>query len=286
MNPPNQLFYRLEHVEPAYQLRYVWSGWPSDETFSYTSLDLLNNVSPLWEKDGIRLLEAQWSPSLCQVLFSTLPNVSPIFLAQRAKGRLDKALRDSGHSLSWSRKVAVRSIGKNNLQIVQQYIRQQVASANFVDPRFGQQMRRYTFQDPQVVHAEPTLVTRGRYWYDLHLVLVNADGFVNTHESTLEMILAGVKGVGAEQSIAISNVSIMPDHLHLALRPAPDLSPKEVASLFLNGLVPYSRGNCMWRETYYAGTFGIYSMQGVRKKLIELARLQKERGGEHGTPGN
>jgi len=100
--------------------------------------------------------EAQWSPSLCQFLFCTLPDVARMFLAQRAKGRLDKALRDS------------------------------------------------------------------------------------------------------------------------------DLSPKEVASMFLNGLVPYNRGNCMWRETYYAGSFGIYALKGFVKGSASQRTCQGNQGASTG----
>lgn len=80
----------------AYQLRYSWTAWPSKVDFAGCPVQLLTRIAPFWETDGLRLLEFRWLPDKLQILFSATPAVSPMFLAARAKGRLDHAIRQAG----------------------------------------------------------------------------------------------------------------------------------------------------------------------------------------------
>jgi hypothetical protein len=52
------------------------------------------------------------------------------------------------------------------------YIANQVAKAPFIDPRFVELIAHYTHLNKHVSLRQPTETNRGRYWYDLHLVLV------------------------------------------------------------------------------------------------------------------
>ena len=86
-------------LKPAFCLRYSWSGWPAAHV-AFDNLcgpEILDDVTALWEKDGLRLLEYKWSSEKIQLTFSTTPDVSPVFLASRAKGRLQYALRKAGY---------------------------------------------------------------------------------------------------------------------------------------------------------------------------------------------
>jgi len=70
----------------------------------------------------LRLLESVWTVDAVKLTFSTNPRVSPVLLAGRAKGRLDHARRTAGIPVSFSREVAVRSVGDNTRRNVEQYI--------------------------------------------------------------------------------------------------------------------------------------------------------------------
>jgi hypothetical protein len=107
--------YNPTTANPAYQLRYVWTCWPSARTFGETPHHVLSTIATLWEDDGLRMLEASWQPDNLKIVFSTKPQVSPVFLAARAKGRLTHALRLAGLELPLSRKTAVRSLGENTI---------------------------------------------------------------------------------------------------------------------------------------------------------------------------
>ena len=96
--------------DAAYALRYSWTGWPSGKAFAQCPTNLIVDTKPLWEGDGLRVLEHRWTEELVQILFSCTPDVSPEFVAARAKGRLDHALRTAGIDMPFSRKVAIRAV--------------------------------------------------------------------------------------------------------------------------------------------------------------------------------
>ncbi len=121
-------------AKAAFDLRYTWTGWPSRGKFAHVRPELLNELKPIREQDGLRLLESVWTVDAIKLTFSTTPNVSPVLPAGCAKGRLDHAMRTAGIPISFSRKVAVRSVGESTRQNVEQYIVKQVDKERFVDP--------------------------------------------------------------------------------------------------------------------------------------------------------
>ena len=70
--------YRPADLHPAYQLRYGWTGWPSQTPFPVPSMaSVLPDIAPEWEKDGLRLLESSITSERMQLLLSTTPQVAP-----------------------------------------------------------------------------------------------------------------------------------------------------------------------------------------------------------------
>ena len=95
----------------AYQLRFSWTGWPSgDARFpDALSSEARADLEQAWETDGFRALEWEWRSERIRILFSTRPEVSPVVLCQRAKGRLQHRLRQQGDPVTFSRKVSCAS---------------------------------------------------------------------------------------------------------------------------------------------------------------------------------
>ena len=90
--PPQPLYYN-ESLQPAYALRFTWTGWLSGDASWSAKLDSLREqLAALWETDGMRPLEWSTTADAVQVCFSARPDVSPILLAQHAKGRIQHAL--------------------------------------------------------------------------------------------------------------------------------------------------------------------------------------------------
>jgi len=255
--------YDAASLRPAYHLRYGWTGWPLTGTVLPPEPPQFPVES--WEGDGIRLLESSWSPDSVQITFSVKPHICPVLLAARAKGRLQHAMRQQGLAVRFSRKIGVRSIGDNRTADVNTYIRNQTDKEPFADPRFRTLLERFTFTDPTVDLSRPTETKSGRYWYNLHLVLVLDAAYRIVDAQRLGVIRDQSPKIAAKKGHAVSCLSVMPDHLHLALRGNLDHSPEEIALSFLNNLA-FALGQVrVWRRGYYAGTFGEYNMNAVRR---------------------
>ena len=58
----------------------------------------------------------------------------------------------------------------------------------------------------------------------------------------------------------------MPDHEHMTMRGNIQKSPEEIALEYLNGLTN-ALGKSIWEFGYYAGNFGEYDLDGVRRSM-------------------
>jgi REP element-mobilizing transposase RayT len=257
--------YRAEKLRPAYQLRYGWTGWPSGGRFPSDLLaQVLSEIAPEWEGDGLRVLESSLSSERIQLTLSATPQVSPVTLAARVKGRLQHHCRRLGAPVDFSRKLAVRSVGDPTRAQVEGYVRNQVPNEALADERFREMLTAFTVTDPQVDLSRPTETNSGRYWYNLHLVLVAGERYRAGEPATLATMRDAALRVCAKKGYAASALAVLPDHLHLALRGAVDQSPEEIALAFLNNLAHALGGRPWWQPGYYAGTFGEYGMAAVR----------------------
>ena len=265
VKPAGEPLYTAHCLSPAFSLRYDWTGWPTDGTsLPPTPAAVARDAAPTWEPDGLRLLEAHATADKVQLLFSVTPQVSPAFCCMRAKGRLQHALRKAGTPVDFSRKVSFRSLGENTTPDVEGYIRGQVGKERFADPRFERIMRQFTVTCPEVALAEPSESHSGRYWYNLHLVLVVADRFRITNPEKLAQLRDATFPIAGETDCRVAALSVMPDHVHMALRGDIQRSPEEIALAFQNGLA-HTVGCRAWQDGYYVGTFSEYDLDVIRR---------------------
>ena len=257
--------YTPENIDsPAYRLRYSWTGWSSGCDFPEPPSEFFPALESLWEVDGIRRLETSWAPHQLQFTCSVKPTVSPIFFVTRMKGRLQHALRLAGMPVHFSRKIAFRSLGENKREQIEAYIRDQVTKERFVDDRFSEFMKGLTLADSSVQLKNPTGTNSGRYWYNLHVVLVTDSRMRITDERSLSLISETCDKVAVKKSYQVVIRSVMPDHLHLALRGDIEHSPEVIALAFMNYIAFAFGQKVIFRRSYYVGTFGEYYMGAVR----------------------
>ena len=214
----------------------------------------------------MRLLEHYWSDDRVQLTFSTTPEVSPLLVAGRAKGRLQHALRQTVPAFSgFSRKVSVCSVGHNCREDVEAYIASQVEKARFADPSFRALMQEFTVVHEDVDLSKPTESAHGRYWYNLHIVLVTAERYRVVDRPRLTLLRDHSLKIAERKGHTISRLSVMPDHLHIALRGNIQHGPQEIALAFQNNLA-YALGQVkIWANSFYVGTFGEYDMWAIRR---------------------
>ena len=263
MDEPEPL-YVPDELGSAYHLQYTWTGWPSRGTFpARPEASFFDEIAEAWEGDGIRLRDGDWTPRQLQIVTSVTPGVSPVMFASRIKGRLEYFLRRRGTPVDFARNFAVRTLGNNRRSDVESYIGEQVSRAGYADPKFKRFLEEFTVVDETVDLSEPTRTNSGRYWYNLHLVLTVRDRYRMTQREALRTLRDWCGKVAGAKGYRISALSVMPDHLHVALRGDIQKAPRVIAASFMNNLA-YGVGHMpLWQPSFYAGSFGEYDSGAI-----------------------
>ena len=247
----------------AYCLRWVWTGWPSNGLFpDHSSIDW-RKLEASWEDDGIRTLEYRFDRSQWSVVVSTKPIIAPTVIVSRLKGRIDHAYRLTGNPLKFSRKVALRSLGENTQQDVDRYIAKQVDKQCFVDETFSSALHEFTRVWSNDA-SRPLEVSSGRYWYRLHLVLGIEKRDRIRDLKFLGKLFEMIQEAALDSGYVLSALSVMTEHVHIALRGLVDKSPDEIARYFQATVELRLAVSGLWQPSYYVGTFGAYNMNIVR----------------------
>jgi REP element-mobilizing transposase RayT len=258
-------FYKPGSVQPAYALRWTWTGWPSNGSFPEIDDSVFNETKLRWENDGIRLLEHRLASDQWQLTVSTKPSIAPATIVGRLKGRLDHAMRHGGRAIKFSRKVALRSLGNNSEHDVRRYVEAQVDSAGFVDPEFAIQLKQFSRTWNNQESSDPISVDSGKYWYQLHIVLVTETRYRFRNLQAIAEIFESVQSIAQERRFSLGSLSVMPDHVHIQTRGACKDSPEETVLAFQNGVARQLRMASLWMPTYYVGTIGAYNMNAIRR---------------------
>lgn len=202
------------------------------------------------------------------------PHASPEFIAARAKGRLDHALRKNGWPHGFARSVSLRSLGENTLDVVLQYIATQLDRADLADPRYVQSLAQAAWTDGDLDLAEPLSGSHGRYWYNLHLVAVTDRRWRVGREDFLPKIPAAVRawsdalsteGRAGEHRPGVYSLAVMPDHVHLSVPGPSARSPDEIAGSWREAL-NRAAGCRLFDPRVYAGTFSTYPLSHIRSR--------------------
>ncbi|GAA4464830.1 hypothetical protein GCM10023156_51740 [Novipirellula rosea] len=261
---PNPV-YSLEQLKPAFHLRYTWTGWPTSGT-KFPSMPTEIFFDPLdsaWKSDSLRRIATVWETDKIQFTFATVPTVAPTLFVARVKGRLQHELRLSGTPVKFSRKVAFRGIGKNHTREVTNYIHKQVEKDAFIDRRLLEILKQFTVIDRSVALDKPSESNSGRYWYNLHIVLVVANRRRIRLEHEFAKLDRAVQATATKHRYGIAIRAWMPDHLHVALRGPIAESPAEIAYAIMNNTAFAMGQNAIWQPGFYAGTFSEYDVHVV-----------------------
>lgn len=278
--------YSTQNCHPVHSLFYTWSGWPSEGNGDASPRPCLprrsvgaktgavgremrifppepgesffDSLRALWATDGLTLLTRKWTPDLIQLAFSVTPDVAPTFFTQRAKGRMQHALREAGTPADFSRKVGMRAIGENINEVVEDYLAKQTARGEFADERYRATLAAEAFEDETLELENPAEVKRGRYWYNLHLVLVTANRFRMGREDFARKL----RDAAHVEGCRVKSFALMPDHVHLALRGDVAKSPAEIGVEFQNVLAR-AAGCRLWDDRFYVGTFSSYALNRI-----------------------
>jgi REP element-mobilizing transposase RayT len=256
--------YSGRNLHPPHDIHYSWTGWPSGSDFpAAPSAGLMEQLANALQTDALELESHTWNPHQIHLTVVASPDSAPVWIAQRLKGRLDHVLRKNGADVSFSRKVSLRAIGHNRTVVVEKYVRDQLAHADLADPRYRETLASVAVNDPKVDLSKPAVSNHGRYWYGLHVVFVVASRYRIGERGFLARLRERVMDASGDQGCALKRVAVMPDHMHVALRGNPKLSPSEIA-LGLQEATADVAGCRLWEDGFYVGTFGDYDYGSVK----------------------
>ncbi len=242
---------------PAYQLDWSYSiFWRTPPP----NLDWLAELTRRTEQDGIRILQHQFTPpSASQFLVSTQTHVAPLIVAQRVKGRLQHLLQPTT-THPFRRNYAIRSIGSTRREKLEQYLATQLEHHQLADERFSERFRPYQIHNATVDLSSPCETTHARYWYNLHIVIVNEARYFESCEKALASLCKMIRDASTAKRHRLSRAAVLPDHLHLTIGCRLEESPADVALSYMNNLAFASGMKSVFKYSYYVGTFSEYDL--------------------------
>jgi REP element-mobilizing transposase RayT len=243
--------------DPAYQLDWsysiFWRAHPPD--FSW-----LEELKRLNEPDHIRILQHQFrEPNVSQFLISTRPAVPPLLIVQRVKGRLQHLLHGT-MSKPFRRNYSLRSVGSTRREKLEQYLATQLSHHPMADPRVQERLQQYQIFRPEVDLSQPQRTSHAEYWYNLHIVVVNDERYMEIRDDVLAGLHDMILKASDSKGYLLSRTAIVPDHIHLTLGCPLEQSPEQIVLGYMNNLAYACGMKPVFRFSYYVGTFSEYDL--------------------------
>jgi REP element-mobilizing transposase RayT len=206
-----------------------------------------------------------------QASFSSAPGRTfpPFLIAQRVKGRLQHLLQGT-MSNPFRRNYGLRSIGSTRRAKLEQYLAIQLEHHPLADPRTRQCVAQFQIHHREVELTQPQQTTHARYWYNLHLVLVQDGRWHEIRERMLKGFHDRIENAARVKNHLLSRAAIVPDHIHVLLGCPLRCSPEEVALSYMNNLAHVADMKPIFQFSYYVGTFSEYDL-GVIPRPKESA---------------
>lgn len=262
--------YQLEELKFAWCYR-VYYRWGTHRTRPQMVLAQLDQVAldAMLQPYGIRILEATADQTAVKMLASLLPNETVAGCASKAKGRVSKWLHEAA-GFQTSQRLLGRgyfacTTGKSTAEAVEQYLSEQCSHHGYASrPRAPIFVQRYpiTPADERRLAAQHAVTI-----LQLHVVLSTwqRKGVFGRAEG--DAVAARWRQMQDEWQLFIEKVSFVPDHVHLAIRIHPKVSPTRLVLNMLNAAQellfeefaePVIRAGIdrLWQPSAYVGSYG------------------------------
>ncbi|MEZ6095859.1 MAG: transposase [Pirellulaceae bacterium] len=241
-----QPIYLPTNVKPAYQLNWGLTLFPRSHTLSFDLPDLAEAT----EQDGVRILKSTTTNSSnLQFLVSTRPNVCGSSIVRSVKGRLQYLVRNS-HPKAFQRNYCLRSIGSATRETVERYVDDQLGHHAMADPMVQTRLNKYQRRFP-VDLSRVCSSAHGRYWYNLHLVLVNQERRNEVRADKFSSLLTMIERCARKYEHRISHVAVLCDHIHLVFGANITESPEGIALKYLTNCEVVCEMRPIFKFSYY-----------------------------------
>ncbi|MHC4399899.1 MAG: transposase [Planctomycetota bacterium] len=253
--------YTPQNTRPAYQLNWgltvFWREPPLPQEM------WLADLQEAAEEDGVRVIKhGITTRDASQLFVSTKTHRSPSELVRLVKGRLQHLIRQQMPK-AFQRNYCLRSIGSAKRSVVENYVAGQLGHHRMADPRVQQRLARFQRTYPEVDLSGPSFSSHGEYWYNLHVVMVNDERWMETRTDALHKLSHMIEAAASKHGYRLSRLGMFADHIHMTMGCPLDRSPEEVALGYLNNCAYACVMKPVFQFGYYVGTIGEYDRGAV-----------------------
>ncbi len=255
--------YTPQNIKPSYKLYWTLAIFWRDK--SIAAEHWLNDLKPLTEKDGARILEYRLkNKTTSQFLISARPELSPSDIIRSVKGRLQHFIRAQVPK-AFKGNYSIKSIGSAKLNVVQRYLDSQLKHHRMADIKVQTKFCKYQVDNTNVDLKSPRYSTHGQFVNNLHLVLVHAERWREIRDDHLIRIIDMIQRTAQKKKHLLSKVRLLPDHIHLTLGCYITESPMNVALGYMNNIAYGHEMKPLFQHSFYVGTVGEYDLGAVRQ---------------------
>ncbi len=257
----------------------VYFRWRTHKGVPYSVLKELNRstLDTLTRPYNIRILRIATSDTDVLCIVSLRPNETIAGCASKLKGRVSKwlsaTLRSEKPANLLSKGYFACTIGKSRTQTIESYLDKQAEHHGYdrrTRPPVFVEKYELTEVDEKRLSPKHSVVVA-----QFHLVLstFRRRGVLGAEDG--KRIAAEWRRLQDGRRVALVKVSFVPDHVHIALRAHPAISPAEIAAWLMNSAQEImlhemiKEGlNGLWEASAYVGSYGDLS-SGQISKYIE-----------------
>lgn len=280
--------YTARNVSPAWQLVWAVTVFWRESPFAS---DWLAELAAVLEADGIRLLAHQFAQAdRSQFLASTRPDVKPVDIVHRIKGRLQFLIRDQCPK-AFRRNYDLHSVGSTSLEKVVGYVAKQLSHHGFEpdvsfrslaedllmsgvgiaassgdlesSSNLSARLNDLQWQDPDVDLSQPRFTAHARFRCNLHFVSIHTDRWQELRIDKWHAVREIIRKAARVKGHLLSRIGLLPDHFHLVLGFSPEESPLAVALSYMNNVAFVYDMERVLAPGCYIGTVGNYDLGSI-----------------------
>jgi REP element-mobilizing transposase RayT len=271
------------HFAFCYRVYFAWRTYRGQPISPLAKLKR-DTFNDLLRPYNVRVLESETNETDLRCIVSLRPIETISACASKLKGRVSKWLREElllpDAELMLSRGYFACTTGKTRTRFVDRYLSLQAEhhgySRRILPPVFVEQYPLTDKDNDRIAPNHAVVIAR------FHLVFSTTGrrGLMGSQQG--RRIAREWLKVQKEIRLALVKVSFVPDHVHVALRSHPAVSPAAIAAVLMNSAQAVMERELieagvdrLWMNSAYVGAYGDLADAQIRKFLKKLG--DKER---------
>lgn len=277
--------YLLEELRFAYCYRVFlrWRTYRAKPNPALPGLDR-SALATMANEFGIHLLESAANETDLLALVSLKPEETISACTSKLKGRVSKWLREAMQLTAptnlLSRGYFSCTTGKSSRAAVEEYLSTQAEHHGYeqraVSPAYVESFALEATEEARLTPAHASVVAQ------FHVVLATRGRRGVFGQTESRAVIEAWRQQQTNWQLALRKVSFLPDHVHIALRAHPAVSPAALALALMNAAqrvvfeqfptaVLQARVERLWQPSAYIGSYGDVTSPALRKYIENWA---------------